>query len=115
MLTQVVWGNVDKSNAFESFVFEKAQVIQSIKSNATSFIVHINPINQSHAQSTQKYRMNLELRLPNKRDLHCTKEGTDLYSLFNATKRALISQVQKQKTKNIFKHRHQSPKRNLAA
>ncbi len=115
MLTKIVWGNVDKSVAFESFIYEKAEQIQAIKSNATCLIVNINPINQGRSHLPQKYKMNLELRLPHKRDLNCTKEGKDLYTLFNASKRALISQVQKQKTRTVLKHRHQQTRRLLAA
>lgn len=89
----IEWGNLERTEALESLVYEKAEKFFKIHSKATKMIVTfkiINPIT-SAGPATQKVTM--ELRLPQKQDIRASKEGTDAYRLVHDAEKALMAQV----------------------
>ncbi|MGH1468787.1 MAG: HPF/RaiA family ribosome-associated protein [Bdellovibrionales bacterium] len=97
---QIEWGGMERSEAVEKDIFNKASKILSRAQMATHLIVNFkitNPIS-SAGPASQKVSMNL--RLPHHQDIHAEREGDDLYKSIKETQQALLTQIQAKKDQN---------------
>lgn len=89
----IEWGNLERTEAIEQMVHEKATKLLKVHEKATKLIVSFQIINpkSSAGQSTQ--RVSMELRLPQKQDVRASKEGPNAYALIGDVERALMGQL----------------------
>lgn len=89
----IEWGKLDRTEAIESTVYDKAEKILRLKPDATKLIVSFQIINPLSSKGPRKQKVSMELRLPNKQDIRASKEGENLHQLIGETEKALLSQM----------------------
>jgi len=88
----IEWGKVDRTEALESTVKEKASKVLKFYPASTKLIVTLQIINPLSSKGPATQKVSMELRMPNKQDIRCSKEGDNIYSLIGEAEKALISQ-----------------------
>jgi ribosome-associated translation inhibitor RaiA len=88
----IEWGKMDRTEAIEAAVNERAQKILRIYPDATNLIVGFQITNPKSSAGVATQKVTMELRLPNNQDIRTTKEGTDLYALLGESEKALLNQ-----------------------
>ena len=89
----IEWGNLERSEALEEQVNEKASKILKFHPDATKLIVSFQITNPVSSKGPATQKVSMELRKPNRQDIRASKEGTNAYSLIGETERALQSQA----------------------
>ena len=88
----IEWGKVDRSEALETAVKEKAEKLLRVYPETTNLIVGFQITNPVSSAGPAQHKVSMELRLPNHKDIRSAKEGENLYSLISETERALLAQ-----------------------
>jgi ribosome-associated translation inhibitor RaiA len=88
----IEWGKMDRTEAIETAVFEKAEKILKIYPRATNLVVGFKTTNPTTSKGVTTQKVTMELRLPNNQDLRTSKEGTNLYTLLTESEKALLAQ-----------------------
>ncbi|MAF77834.1 MAG: hypothetical protein CME63_09345 [Halobacteriovoraceae bacterium] len=88
----IEWGNLERTEALENAVYEKAKKFFKIHSKATKLIVTFKIINPVSSAGPKTFKVTMELRLPQKQDIRASKEGTDAYKLVHDVEKALMTQ-----------------------
>jgi len=88
----IEWGKVDRTEAIESSIQDRAGKILKHNQDATKLIVTLQIINPMTSRGPATQKVSMELRMPNKQDMRSSKEGTNIYSLISETEKALLSQ-----------------------
>lgn len=88
----IEWGKLERTEAIENAVQERAQKILNKHPDATRLIVSFQIINPKTSSGPSMQKVSMELRLPNHQDVRASKEGGDLYKLLTDTEKALLSQ-----------------------
>lgn len=99
---QIEWGNIVRTEAIETDVFEKMEKIMTFAPTATGAVVHLSTINPTNSAGVNKQKVIIELRLPNHQDVHSEKEGADLYKSIKEAQKAVLTQVKAKKEKNLI-------------
>ncbi len=99
---QIQWGDLPRTEAIESDVWEKAQKILSFAPTATTLNVNLKIINPSNSAGISTQGVRMELRLPNNQDVRVLKEGSDLYRTIKDAQQAILTQVKSKKEKNLI-------------
>lgn len=89
----IEWGKMDRTEAIESLIHEKAQKILKFAPKATNLIVTFQIINPKTSTGPSVQKVSMELRLPQKRDIRASKEGENTYNLINETEKAILAQL----------------------
>ncbi len=96
----IEWGDLVRTEAIETDVFNKAEKILTFAPTATSLIVNLKVINSKQSAGVPTQGVNMELRLPNNQDVRTEKEGADLYKTIKEAQQAILSQVKSKKDQN---------------
>lgn len=88
----VEWGKLDRTEAIENAVNEKAEKILRIYPDCTNLIVGFQITNPKSSSGPSAQKVSMELRLPNNQDIRVSKEGGDLYGLISEAGKALLAQ-----------------------
>ena len=88
----IEWGKLERTEAIESAVNEKAEKILRFFPNATNLIVSFNIVNPGTSAGVATQKIDMELRLPNHQDVRSSKEGDDLYKLIAEAEKAIVAQ-----------------------
>ncbi|MCR9205652.1 MAG: HPF/RaiA family ribosome-associated protein [Halobacteriovoraceae bacterium] len=86
----IEWGKLDRTDALESQVTEKAAKILKFHPDATKLIVTFQIINPVSSKGPAVQKVSMELRKPNKQDIRSSKEGTNAYSLISEAEKVLL-------------------------
>ena len=90
----IEWGKLDRTEAIESVVNERAAKLLKFHPDATKLIVTFQIINPLSSKGPATQKVSMELRMPNKQDIRSSKEGTDIYMAISEAEKALLSQKQ---------------------
>lgn len=90
----IEWGNLERTQALEDLVHEKATKLLKFRPNATKLIVTFQIINPKSSSGPATQKVSMELRLPQNQDIRAAKEGTNAYNLINEAEKALLTQIQ---------------------
>ncbi len=93
----IEWGNLDRTEAIENNVFEKAEKIFAFAPQATKLLVSFQVINPKTSAGVPTQRVSMELRLPHHQDIRSGREGDNLYQAIKETEQALLSQINSKK------------------
>ena len=88
----IEWGKMERTEAIESAVKEKASKILRFYPDATKLIVGFQITNPKVSAGVSSQKVSMELRLPNKQDIRTSKEGSDLYALISDSEKVLLNQ-----------------------
>ncbi len=88
----IEWGKLERTEAIEASVKEKATKVLKFFPEATKLIVSFQIINPVSSSGKAMQKVSMELRKPNKQDLRVSKEGSDTYGLIAEAEKALLSQ-----------------------
>ena len=94
---QIQWGDLDRTEAIENDVMNKAQKILEHAPTATTLNVNLRVINSLQSAGVPTQSVNMELRLPNKQDVRTIKEGRDLYKVIKEAQQAILTQIRSKK------------------
>ncbi len=89
----IEWGNLERTEAIESLVNEKATKLLKVHEKATKLIVSFQIINPKSSSGPATQRVSMELRMPNKQDVRASKEGQNAYGLIGEVEKAIMSQL----------------------
>lgn len=90
----IEWGKLERTEALESVVHEKAEKLLKFHPDATKLIVTFQIINPMASKGPATQKVSMELRMPNRQDIRSSKEGTDIYGAISDAEKALLSQKQ---------------------
>ena len=90
----IEWGNLERTEALEELVHEKATKLLKVRPNATKLIVTFQIINPKTSAGPATQKVSMELRMPQKQDIRASKEGTNAYTLIGDAEKALMTQIQ---------------------
>ena len=99
---QIQWGDLDRTEAIENDVMNKAQKILEHAPTATTLNVNLRVINSLQSAGVPTQSVNMELRLPNKQDVRTIKEGRDLYKVIKEAQQAILTQIRSKKDQNLI-------------
>jgi ribosome-associated translation inhibitor RaiA len=88
----IEWGKLDRTEALEASVNEKAKKVLKFHPDATKLIVTLQIINPLSSKGPATQKVSMELRMPNRQDIRSSKEGANIYTLISEAERALLSQ-----------------------
>jgi ribosome-associated translation inhibitor RaiA len=88
----IEWGKLDRTEAIENSVMEKAGKILKFYPEATKLIVSFQIVNPKSSSGPGVQKVSMELRKPNKQDIRASKEGSDLYQVIAEAEKALLAQ-----------------------
>ncbi len=94
---QIEWGNLEKSEAIEKDIFNKASKILERAKTATHLIVNLKVTNPKTSAGPAAQKISMELRLPNHQDIRAERESSDLYKSIKETQTAILTQVTSKK------------------
>jgi ribosomal subunit interface protein len=93
----IEWGNIERTEAIEKNVFEKATKVLTFAPQATRLLVSFQVINPKTSAGLATQRVSMELRLPHHQDIRAEREGDNLYQAIKEAEQALLSQLNSQK------------------
>lgn len=99
---QIQWGDLARTEAIESDVFEKASKILEFAPTATNLHVNLKVINSIQSAGVPTQAVQMELRLPNNQDVRSEKEGNDLYRVIKDAQHAILTQLKSKKEQNLI-------------
>jgi ribosome-associated translation inhibitor RaiA len=99
---QIIWGDLDRTEAIEQHIFEKAEKVLTFAPTATTYLVNLKTINPTQSAGVKSFAVNMELRLPNKQDVRSEKEGKDLYQVVTETQQAILTQLKSKKDQKLI-------------
>ncbi len=88
----IEWGKMDRTEAIEASIKEKADKVLRLNQDATKLIVTLQIINPLTSKGPPVQKVSMELRMPNKQDIRSSKEGDNIYTLISEAEKALLSQ-----------------------
>lgn len=97
---QIEWGNLERTEAIEQDIFEKAKKILEHSPNATNFLVHFKVTNPKSSAGRSMQSVAMELRLPQHQDVVSKKEGDDLYRSIKEAQKAILIQLESKQNRN---------------
>ena len=89
----IEWGNLERTEAIEQLVHEKATKLLKIHEKATKLVVGFQIVNPKSSAGPSTQRVSMELRLPNKQDVRASKEGQNAYTLIGEVEKAIMGQL----------------------
>ena len=98
---QIVWGDLDRTEAIESHIFDKAEKILTFAPKATTLIFNLKTINPTQSAGVNTFGVNAELRLPNKQDVRVEKKGEALYRVVTDTQQSILKQLKAKKDQDL--------------
>ncbi|PIS11158.1 MAG: hypothetical protein COT73_05435 [Bdellovibrio sp. CG10_big_fil_rev_8_21_14_0_10_47_8] len=98
---QIEWGDLARTEAIESDIFEKASKILEFAPTATRLHVNLKVINSIQSAGVPTQGVLMELRLPNNQDVRTEKEGNDLYRTIKDAQQAILTQVRAKKEQRL--------------
>ncbi len=99
---QIEWGDLERTEAIEGDVFEKAKKILEFAPTATTLHVNLKVINSIQSAGVPTQGVQMELRLPNHQDVRTEKEGNDMYRVIKEAQQAILTQVKAKKEQNLI-------------
>ncbi len=99
---QIIWGDLERTEAIESHIFERAEKILSFSPKATNLVVNLKTINNTASAGVNTFAVNVELRLPNHQDVRAEKTGEDVYRLMTDAQHAILTQVKSKKEQHLI-------------
>lgn len=93
----IEWGNLDKSEAIEKDIFDKASKILQRAKTATHLIVNFKITNPKTSSGPAAQKVSMELRLPNHQDIRAERESGDLYKSIKEVQAAILTQFSSKK------------------
>ncbi len=99
---QIEWGSLNRTEAIEKDITEKVEKIFSHAPSATNAVVNLTTINPTSSPGVNRQKVSIELRLPNKQDVHSEKEAEDVYKSLKEAQKAILSQVKAKKDQNLI-------------
>jgi len=97
---QIEWGDLDRTEAIEQEVFEKAEKILNYSPNATNLVVHFKIVNPKTSAGRSIQSVSMEVRLPGHQDVRSQKEGDDLYRSIKEAQKAVLIQLESKQNRN---------------
>lgn len=88
----IEWGKLDRTEAIENAVKDKATKILKFHPEATKLVVSFKIINPISSAGPARQQVSMELRRPNHQDVRASKEGEDVYGLILETEKAILAQ-----------------------
>jgi ribosomal subunit interface protein len=99
---QIIWGDLDRLEAIENHVKDKAEKVLGLSPKITNYIVNLKTINSTKSAGVNTFAVNMEVRLPNHQDVRAEKQGEDVYQLINETQQAVIKQLRSKKEQDLI-------------
>ena len=97
---QIEWGDLDRTEAIEQDVYEKAKKILKYSPNATNLVIHFKVINPKTSAGKSVQSVSMELRLPGHQDIRGQKEGNDLYRSIKEVQKSILIQLKSKANRN---------------
>lgn len=94
---QIEWGNLDRTEAIESDVYEKCSKILERAPTATHLVVNFKVTNPKNSAGPAAQRISMELRLPQHQDVRAERESEDLYKSIKEVQLAVLTQLKSKK------------------
>ena len=88
----IEWGKLDRTEAIEASVNDRAAKVLKFHPEATKLIVTFQIINPLTSKGPATQKVSMELRMPNRQDIRSSKEGTDIYTAISEAEKALLAQ-----------------------
>ena len=96
-MIHIEWGDLERTEAIETYITERSVRLFTLAPDATKLVVHLQIINSQHSHGVPKQKVGMELRLPHHQDVRSEQEGDDLYRGIRDAKKAIIAQLAKRK------------------
>jgi len=97
---QIEWGDLDRTEAIEEEVFEKAGKVLQHSPNATNLVVHFKVVNPKTSAGKSIQSVSMEVRLPQHQDVRSQKEGDNLYHTIKEVQKAVLAQLESKENRN---------------